>query len=69
MAAEDRFAGLRHRGVAGARDRVTFEAFVNGEPEHERITGGEATLHLGEGLNEPLIADGGVLCRLGIASS
>ena len=69
VAAEDRFAGLRHRGVAGTRHRVTFEAFVNGEPEHERITGSEATLHLREGLNQPLIADGGVFCRFGIASS
>src|SRR6266576_785914 len=28
VAAEDGFAGLRHRGVAGTRHRVTFEAFV-----------------------------------------
>ena len=55
--------------MASAGYRVSFEAFVNGEPEDEGITGGEAALHLGEGLNQSLIADGGVLCRLGIASS
>ena len=69
VAAEDRFAGLRHRGVAGARYSVSLEAFVNSEAEDERITRSEAALHLGEGLNQPLIADGGVLCRFGIAGS
>ena len=69
VAAEDRFAGLGHRGMTGARDNVSLEAFVNGEAEDERITGREAALHLGEGLNQPLIADGGVLCRFDIASS
>jgi hypothetical protein len=68
VTAEDGFARLRHGGVTGAGDRVTLEAFVNGEPEDERITGGEASLHLGEGLNQSLITDGGVFCRLGIRS-
>src|SRR4051794_27529788 len=31
VTAENRFAGLRHRGVTGARDGIGFEAFVNGE--------------------------------------
>ena len=46
VTAEDVLAGRRHRRMAGARDRVSFEAFVNSEAEDERITRSEAALHL-----------------------
>ena len=55
--------------MTGTGDGICFKTFVDGEPEDEPITRGEAALHLRERLNEPLINDRGVLCRLGITGS
>src|SRR5437763_5939543 len=69
VATQNVFARGRHRGVAGARYRVGFEAFVNGEAKDERIARSQTTLHLRERLNQPLIAHCGVLGRFRVAGN
>jgi hypothetical protein len=69
VTAKNGFAGFRHVGVTCARDGIGFKTFVDGEPEDERITRGEAALHLREGLNQALITHRGMLSRLGITGS
>src|SRR5437879_4944106 len=48
MAANRPLSGAGHGSVAGLLDYGAFEAFIDREPEHERITGREAALHLVE---------------------
>src|SRR5882724_11361302 len=55
--------------MAGAGYRVSFEAFVNSEAKDERITRSQAALHLGERLNQSLIAHGGMLRPFRVAGS
>src|SRR6266853_49560 len=66
---EDVLARGRHRNMAGAGYRVSFEAFVNSEAKDERITRSQAALHLGERLTQSLIAHGGMLRPFRVAGS
>src|SRR2546430_5722583 len=67
MPAHRPLAPTGHRRVARLPDRRRFEALVDGEAEDERISGGEATLHLVDVLEEALVGHGAVELRVGVA--
>src|SRR5207245_8508610 len=55
MAADCPLSGRRHRSVAGLLYSSAFEALVDSEPEHERIAGRQAALHLVEVCDQALV--------------
>ena len=55
----------RHGRVSGAGDGLAFETLIDREPEDERVTGREATLHLVQVRHDALVGDRTV--KLGVA--
>src|SRR5579871_4821631 len=64
MAAEDALTGLRHWNDSGLRDLLALETFVDRESEHERISFGEASTHVGEIVSDSGVARDDLLQRL-----
>ncbi|MDB6148032.1 MAG: hypothetical protein JWO45_1696 [Spartobacteria bacterium] len=69
VAAADLLVPNWHCSATSVRDFFRVETLVNGEPENEWITGGEASFHLGQRPPDAMVGQAGMLYRFGVTFS